>query len=63
MTELAARLRRGNRLSLMVDAEGHDDAVLRQFPFATIRPARVQFEANHLGWQLPPAGPAPARAG
>ena len=50
-TELGKRLRRGNRLSLlMVDAEGHDDAVLRQFPFATIRPARVQFEANHLGW-------------
>jgi len=50
-TELGKRLRRGSRLSLlMVDAEGHDDAVLHQFPFATIRPARVVFEANHLGW-------------
>ena len=48
-TELGKRLRRGSRLSLlMVDAEGHDDAVLYQFPFATIRPARVLFEAHHL---------------
>ena len=49
-TELETRLRHGNRLSLLVvDAEGHDDAVLRQFPFAAVRPARVLFEANHLG--------------
>ena len=50
-TELGARLRlrHGNRLSLLVvDAEGHDDAVLLQFPFATVRPARVLFEASHL---------------
>jgi hypothetical protein len=48
-TELKARLRFDNRLSLlMVDAEGHDDAVLHQFPFAAIRPARILFEANHL---------------
>ena len=26
-----------------------DDAVLRQFPFDTIRPARILFEAYHLG--------------
>ncbi len=44
------RLRRGHHLSLLiVDAEGRDDAVLWQFPFETIRPARVLFEANHLG--------------
>ena len=49
-TELRTHLRRGNHLSmLIIDAEGHDDAVLYQFPFATIRPARVLFEANHLG--------------
>jgi len=52
VTDLDPRPRRGSRLSLlMVDAEGYDDAVLYQFPFATIRPARVLFEANHLGWQ------------
>ena len=51
-TELGSRLRlrRGRRLSLLVvDAEGHDDAVLSQFPFETVRPARVLFEPNHLG--------------
>ena len=31
-----------------VDAEGHDDAALYQFPFALIRPARVVFESTHL---------------
>ena len=47
--ERRLRLRQGNRLSLLVvDAEGHDDAVLLQFPFATVRPARVLFEASHL---------------
>ena len=49
--ELKPHPRRGRHLSLlMVDAEGYDDAVLYQFPFATIRPARVLFEANHLGF-------------
>ena len=49
-TELGTRLPRDERLSLLiVDAEGHDDVVLHQFPFATIRPARVLFEAHHLG--------------
>jgi len=49
-TELQAFLRRGNHLSLlMIDAEGFDDAVLLQFPFEAVRPARVLFEANHLG--------------
>lgn len=44
-TELEAR-----HLSLlMIDAEGHDDAVLYQFPFEAIHPARILFEANHLG--------------
>ena len=48
-TELGARLRHGNRLSLlMIDAEGFDDAVLFQFPFEAVRPARVIFEAQHL---------------
>lgn len=31
-----------------VDAEGHDDAALYQFPFALVRPARVVFESTHL---------------
>lgn len=48
-TELKERLRGGSLSLLMVDAEGHDDAVLRQFPFDTIRPARILFEAYHLG--------------
>ena len=49
-TELGARLRDGNRLSLlMIDAEGYDDAVLMQFPFEAIRPARILFEAHHMG--------------
>ena len=49
-TELGPRLRHGNDLSLlMIDAEGFDDAVLLQFPFEAIRPARILFEANHLG--------------
>jgi hypothetical protein len=48
-TELGARPRHGNRLSLlMIDAEGFDDAVLFQFPFEAVRPARVIFEAQHL---------------
>ena len=47
--ELGPRLRRGMHLSLlMIDAEGFDDAVLYQFPFEAIRPARVLFEAHHL---------------
>jgi len=33
---------------LMIDAEGFDDAVLFQFPFEAVRPARVIFEAQHL---------------
>lgn len=46
-TELGPRLR---HLSLlMIDAEGYDDAVLLQFPFKAIRPARILFEAHHLG--------------
>ena len=50
LTELNPHPRRGDHLSLlMVDAEGFDDSVLYQFPFAIIRPARVLFEANHLG--------------
>ena len=48
-TELMPDLRGGSLSLLMVDAEGHDDSVLRQFPFGTIRPARVIFEAVHLG--------------
>ena len=48
-TELGPRLRRGNRLSLlMIDAEGYDDTVLHQFPFEAIRPARILFEAHHM---------------
>ena len=48
-TELKARLRGGSLSLLMVDAEGHDDAVLRQFPFDTIRPARILFEVINMG--------------
>ena len=49
-TELGPRLRLGLHLSLlMIDAEGFDDSVLFQFPFEGIRPARILFEANHLG--------------
>lgn len=49
-TELEALRRHGIDLSLlMIDAEGFDDAVLFQYPFEAIRPARVLFEANHLG--------------
>ena len=33
---------------LLVDAEGHDLAVLRQFPFAISRPQRVAYEPSHL---------------
>lgn len=48
-TELKPLLRFGTRLSLlMIDAEGYDDAVLHQFPFEAIRPARILFEANHM---------------
>ena len=47
-TELEARLRRNQLSLLMIDAEGYDDAVILQFPFAIVRPARVLFEANHL---------------
>ena len=48
-TELGPRLRHGLHLSLlMIDAEGYDDTVLLQFPFAAIRPARILFEAHHL---------------
>ena len=52
--DLGSRLRRSIRLSLlMIDAEGFDDTVLHQFPFETVRPARVLFEANHLGaWRF-----------
>ena len=52
--ELAPRLRRGGRgghggLSLLViDAEGHDDLILLQFPFDSVRPARLLFEASHF---------------
>ena len=47
-TELVKLLRRGHLSLLMVDAEGFDDAVILQFPFETVRPARILFEANHL---------------
>ena len=48
--DLGILLRRDNRLSLlMIDAEGYDDAVLLQFPFEAVRPARILFEAHHLG--------------
>jgi hypothetical protein len=48
-TELKTLRRFGTDLSLlMIDAEGYDDAVLHQFPFEAIRPARILFEANHL---------------
>ena len=47
-TELEARLRRNQLSLLMIDAEGYDDAVVLQFPFAIVRPARILFEANHL---------------
>ena len=47
-TELVKLLRRGHLSLLMVDAEGFDDAVILQFPFKTVRPARILFEANHL---------------
>ncbi len=51
-TELGALLLNGNRLSLlMIDAEGYDDAVLHQFPFEAVRPARILFEASHLGFR------------
>tara|TARA_B100000927_G_scaffold194090_1_gene156579 strand:- start:156 stop:515 length:360 start_codon:yes stop_codon:yes gene_type:complete len=47
-TELEKRLRHRRLSLLMIDAEGYDDAVLFQFPFATIRPARILFEPMHL---------------
>jgi len=49
-TELGLNQRHhSNHLSLlMIDAEGFDDAVLFQFPFEAVRPARVVFEAQHL---------------
>ena len=34
---------------LVVDAEGHDDVALRQFPLRTLPTARLIFEAKHLG--------------
>ena len=42
-------LKAGRLSLLMIDAEGYDDAVLHQFPFEAIRPARILFEAHHLG--------------
>ena len=42
-------LKAGHLSLLMIDAEGYDDAVLHQFPFEAIRPARILFEAHHLG--------------
>lgn len=33
---------------LFVDAEGYDDRVLSQFPFSSVRVARVVFEGVHL---------------
>ena len=33
---------------LIIDAEGNDEAVLHQFPFERLRPARVIFESTHL---------------
>ena len=47
-TELEKRLRHRRLSLLVIDAEGYDDAVLFQFPFATIRPARVLFEPTHM---------------
>lgn len=46
-TDLASHA--DNLSLLMIDAEGHDDAVLEQFPFDHMKPARVIFEAFHLG--------------
>ena len=33
---------------LMIDAEGHDDQVIRAFPFGAVRVDRVVFEAVHM---------------
>ncbi|HVS53826.1 MAG TPA: FkbM family methyltransferase [Opitutaceae bacterium] len=33
---------------LQIDTEGHDDVVLAQVDFATLRPRLIQFEHNHL---------------
>lgn len=34
---------------LMIDAEGHDHDVLREYPFARYPPSRVIFEASNMG--------------
>tara|TARA_Y100000741_G_scaffold365242_1_gene361293 strand:+ start:9242 stop:10060 length:819 start_codon:yes stop_codon:yes gene_type:complete len=34
---------------LFIDAEGYDDIILREFPFAQQQPTRVVFEPKHLG--------------
>ena len=33
---------------LLIDTEGHDAAVIEQFPFETVNVTRVRFEASHL---------------
>ncbi|KAL1502906.1 hypothetical protein AB1Y20_010979 [Prymnesium parvum] len=50
-----ATLLRAHRIAavdlLLIDAEGHDAAVLRHFPFASVRTSRVAFESLHLSAQ------------
>lgn len=44
----ATALPRRNLTLLLIDAEGHDATVLKQFPFELVRVSRVTFEAQHM---------------